>query len=457
MLYWKKTVKFKLIQSYFSKMKRTLQNITDAEVLIILNDDFPVEDKFQLVMEKDSSRGWTSLHQAVERDASVEVISRLLEIGGKGLVMAKDFHGGTALQCLLRRRKKNISLAIVSKLVEIGGKDLVVDKDKNGMNALQWGCCKMTKKASVEVISKLIEVGGRDIVMERGNRFGYTALHYEVHRGIASVERILKLVEIGGTDLVMAKDRSGKTVLHIACRNHLVSHDVISKLIEIGGIKLVMETDDVERTALYSTYFGSFTIQFNDIFELLIKIGIQAKTGGEFEIGSLFNVAPKDVQEQIYRRWEELAPSLERVLGSLQQQPPILHASILGKAPANIIRNIATQFNCTLTQDSMNRYPIDVALNSGLKWNEGVDSIVGAMAVEQERPMIYVAAHHGLKWENHMKELVENNMEEIESGKDALTSLLPFMLAAAGYGSDLTSIYGLMVMSPGGNFGAINS
>jgi len=371
-------------------------------------------------------------------------------------VMERDFHGDTALICLLRR-KKNVSVPLISKLVDVGGKDLVIHKDKNGLNALQWGCCRSRNKASVEVISKLIEAGGRNIVMEQNNRFGYTVLHYEVKTGIASIERILKLVESGGTDLVMAKDRSGKTVLHTACRNHLVSYKVISKLIEIGGIKLVMETDDIERTALYSTYFGSFTIPCNDIFELLVKTGIESKTGGEFEIGGLFNVAPSNVQEQIYKRWEDLAPSLENVLGSLKQQPPILHASILGKAPTNIINDIVTRFNCILTQDSKNQYPITLAVKSGLKWSDGMESIVRAMAVDQQRPMLYVAAHYGLRWKNHMKELLENNLQEVESGKDNSTGLLPFLLAATGNGSDLSSIYGLMRMSPSGSIGVVNS
>jgi hypothetical protein len=60
--------------------------------------------------------------------------------------------------------------------------------------------------------------------------------------------------------------------------------------------------------------------------------------------------------------------------------------------------------------------------------------------------MINIAALHGLKWENGMKEVAVESREEVGNA-DALTALFPFMLAAAGQSSDLSSIYELMLHS----------
>ena len=72
------------------------------------------------------------------------------------------------------------------------------------------------------------------------------------------------------------------------------------------------------------------------------------------------------------------------------------------------------------------------------------------MADKQERPVIYVAAQYGLKWNNNgmMRELTESNREEVVYGIDEATSLRLFMLAAMGNCSDLSTIYGMMRLSP---------
>ena len=48
-----------------------------------------------------------------------------------------------------------------------------------------------------------------------------------------------------------------------------------------------------------------------------------------------------------------------------------------------------------------------------------------------------------------MKELVEENVDEIMNGHDNMSGLDLFMIAAMGDHHDLSTIYGMMRMNPG--------
>ena len=74
--------------------------------------------------------------------------------------------------------------------------------------------------------------------------------------------------------------------------------------------------------------------------------------------------------------------------------------------------------------------------------------MIKEMAETQKFPIVYIAAQYGLKWGNYMAELVETNIEEVINGHDGLTGLRLFMITAMGKRFDLSSIYGLMRMSP---------
>ena len=133
------------------------------------------------------------------------------------------------------------------------------------------------------------------------------------------------------------------------------------------------------------------------------------------------------------------------------QQPPILHAAILAKAPLHVIQDIITQFECSVLQtDSLNRYPLDLAQEEGLKWNQGLQQVSEATAATQQKyKNIYTTAQYGLKWRyQYMRELAEVNVDEILNVCDSSTGLRVFMVAAMGDDHDLSGIYGMMRMSP---------
>lgn len=112
----------------------------------------------------------------------------------------------------------------------------------------------------------------------------------------------------------------------------------------------------------------------------------------------------KKKQDIVYEEWNDtIIPALEQIDTPSIIEQPILHADILAKAPPHIIRDIISRFNCITTQDSMNRYPIDVAVAEGLQWDEGMEEIVHrfiASTEEQQvqtRLMINIATLHGLQ------------------------------------------------------------
>ena len=236
----------------------------------------------------------------------------------------------------------------------------------------------------------------------------------------------------------------------------------------------------------------------------MVEKGIQAQVNGKLGIGGLFvsnDFVTKSsfqregevitIQRRIYNRWYEFSPLLNKFTSSIQenQQPLLLHAALKANAPADIIKDILNQFKyCILKRDDKNRLPIDLAVEEGLKIvkkspprpttttarmlsdnhvvlnmteveqfdrsDEIMQSIIEATAMavkEQGSSSIYVASQYGLKWSSQiMNELVGSSVDEILNGCNTETGFCPFMVAAMGKYSccDLSSIYGLMRMSP---------
>lgn len=443
----------------------------------------------ELVMLKTKNNG-TALHWAcMNKHISIDIVSKLLEVGGKELVMIKTRNNeNTALHFACK--DKNISIEIISKLLEVGGKELAMMKTGYIQEtALHWAC--KIENVSADIISRLLEVGGKELLMTGTRNNGENALHCACKNEAISTEIISQLVEAGGKELVMIKTQHYKdeTALHFACKNKNISIDIVSKLLEVGGKELAMMKNIRYETALKNfvemnknisigiifklievggkelmtehlvgkgtaLQFVSFSCSniANDAFIFMVKEYILANIGGEFGIGGLFNDELKYIRDRIYRKWSDISPGLESALGLLQEQvkPPILHAAIVAKAPSHVIKDIVNRFEYSILKtDSFNRIPIEIASEKCLGWSEGMQEIVEATSLAlQQGSSIYVAAKYGLKWKNHMKELAEINAVEVTTGHDNLTGLSLFMVAAMGESCDLSSIYGMMKMSP---------
>ena len=225
-------------------------------------------------------------------------------------------------------------------------------------------------------------------------------------------------------------------------------------MIKAGGCELLMNENKNGDILIHHVYFGdSGRPSFNDRFALMIKECMLLNIGAEFGIGGLFNVAREEVQREIYAQWEEFSPALASAMESLQKhQHHVLHAAIIAKAPTHVICDIISRFQFTILEiDHLARYPIEVAFQTNLGWSEGLQLIVEATAREQLHPsIIYSAARHGLKWTYQMNKLLlaETNKDETINGNDSSTGLRLFMVAAMGDCHDLSSIYGIMKLSP---------
>jgi hypothetical protein len=261
-------------------------------------------------------------------------------------------------------------------------------------------------------------------------------------------------IVIGGRELVIMIDNDGGTALHWACCQN-ASIDTINALIDIGGNFLLTANGFYDGNFPLLTLLNSHqsTNSINKASSLISSGIIQDQVGGEFGIGGLFNFASEEGQQRIFQHWNNTIPPALEMNATLISRQPILQAAIIVRTPLHLIQDIISQFGCIVTQDSRGRYPIDVAVTEGLGWGDGIEDIVHthreASFVDwqgQARLMINVATLHGLKWENGMEEVSVESREEVGNA-DALTGLFPFMLAATGESSDLSSIYELMLRS----------
>ena len=64
-------------------------------------------------------------------------------------------------------------------------------------------------------------------------------------------------------------------------------------------------------------------------------------------------------------------------------------------------------------QDSKGRHGIDVAVEEGLKWDDGLNLVVEQFANQQGQTIMNVASHYGVKWNEGMEEVAEANEEQI--------------------------------------------
>lgn len=180
---------------------------------------------------------------------------------------------------------------------------------------------------------------------------------------------------------------------------------------------------------------------------------LELQIGGEFAFGGIFNANDAD-QNEIYNKWNELVlPAIQQIMQLPEnRKQPILQAVIIQEVPPHIIKDIV--LHCTESVnsvDGLGRYPIDVAIERGLSWDDGTEEIVVAFAAAQQSTAIIVGAKHGLRWENGMRSLFEDSDENDVESKDGKTGLFASMLAAVGgkYGYDLGTVFRLIQASPG--------
>ena len=216
-----------------------------------------------MIDESRSALHWTCMDSNI---SNYNAISKLLEIGGKELVLIKDREGETALHWALRN--KNLSIDVISKLLEVGGKELVLVDNKKGETALHCAC--QNRNILVATVSKLLEVGGKELVMMLCE-YNKTALQYACENNSISADITSRLLEIGGKELLMMKSRIHSTALHYACKNENIPIGIISQLLELGGKELVIVKTRSHTTALHCACMKEN--RSIDVISKLLRVG----------------------------------------------------------------------------------------------------------------------------------------------------------------------------------------
>ena len=234
--------------------------------------------------------------------------------------------------------------------------------------------------------------------------------HALVHK--VSTEAIMKMIEVGGSKLVMVWSQDKKyTALDYAC-TYKASTEVIMKIIELGGHYLVMPKKSMKMIELGGP-------------ELVI---VKNKDGfTPLYIACKNKASTEAIMKMIKVGGREL------VMVKNEYGLTALYYACVNKASTEVIMELARGHD---SGDEQVKQTVNVAIE--------------ATAISQHCSCIYIAVKYGLRWNIHTKELAELHVDEVVNRCDGLTGLRLFMLAAMendGY-RDLSSIYGLMRMSP---------
>ena len=170
--------------------------------------NLPIEIVTKLIEKGDQelllmkcARSKTALHYACKTGAdSLEIVNALIDAGGKELVMQKTFDGETALFDAV---ENDAPMEVISRLLEEGDDDILFQTNTHGQNVLQvvsgW-------PTSSDTIRELIRLGGKELVMTQSTTaFGITALDQICMNTDIPIDIISMLIDIGGKELVMMK------------------------------------------------------------------------------------------------------------------------------------------------------------------------------------------------------------------------------------------------------------
>ncbi len=281
------------------------------------------------------------------------------------------------------------------KLIELGGKELIFAQDSCGRDALRLACSSshVMDFASHGLIQKIIQVGGRELVLAQNEIDGGNALHTLFAFKPLSIAAIIDAINVGGKEIAIHRDYHSRNALHLACERFLfpVYALLLSKLIDAGGAELMSMRNCNDESPIHILIVGAM-IRYEDmdfdgedgdetegamvdaLGSMLCRGIIDYKIDGEFGFAGLFESTSDRVQEAIMDKWHDLIfPALLKHSSNFfNSKAPILQSALINRAPSTIIKDIAEYLDCISIKDSMGRYPIDVAIELGLGWDEGM-------------------------------------------------------------------------------------
>ena len=163
---------------------------------------------------------------------------RLIDVGGSEMLERAWY--GTTLHVLFAWRRSVIPLELLDKLIEVGGPKLILKRDENGGTALHVLCTMFShlNGTLLPVFDRLISVGGKSqVLMEDWD--GSTPLHRACKKRQLNVELIKRLVDVGRQEIVLRVDKQNRTPMQIEVEKDEPCQEVIDRFIEIGGENLL--------------------------------------------------------------------------------------------------------------------------------------------------------------------------------------------------------------------------
>jgi ankyrin repeat protein len=310
------------------------------EALAFLNDDSrSLEEKRASVM-KQNSHGITALFWAVRSRADHSLVKKMVEIGGKELVLITNKYGENVLH---NAAFCGSQYDVYKTILDAGEKELLLQRDRFGNTAMHYSCAW---GVSIRAIEYMADMGGQEALMVKNNKgdvpylediklqeeylleiggieYKIQLLEQKNHSQLSFVDMLmlnkLEQAEIRlddkkeVKDLLTREDANGLNSLMVAIwfvgNSSPIFHSrltsLIRKMVRKGGKELVLKTNKTNSSVLHYAAFNGAPL---DIIKLLVETGGQDTLKKQNEWGSTplhdscFRHAPVEVIEYLVQQ-----------------------------------------------------------------------------------------------------------------------------------------------------------
>lgn len=156
--------------------------------------------------------GENALFTALHYNVSIDVLSKLIYAGGKKALLLKN---GSNMQTILQKALQYSDrdyVDLISKMIHVGGLDLIMQKDMNGRTVLH-SYVNSNELCNQEIIAILLKTGRKKLVLQLDFK-SRNVLQTLMESNHVSLSFMKELIEIGGRELLANEDYKGNIALH---------------------------------------------------------------------------------------------------------------------------------------------------------------------------------------------------------------------------------------------------
>lgn len=222
-----------------------------------------VGDK-DVILQKNDDEGINAFHVACRSNLSLNSWQKMIDICGRELIFETDNEGNNS-SLIAACWHDDSSVDLIHRLIDLGGKELMLQSLSDGFGTVFHDMSKnhLQKPGGIfqRIISEIDDACVGDVITKR-DRLVNTALHYACENFCGEMDMIDLLIDFGGSQQIMEQNDDGLTPLHQACQievNHRVNIEaLITKLLAFGGRDLVMVENILNYTALHHAVENKF-------------------------------------------------------------------------------------------------------------------------------------------------------------------------------------------------------